>query len=252
MSDHQATPFWRDERFLRGLSQFIALALVILAGFLLYRNMIRALEQRGMLPSMHFLDLTAGFDIGEYLISFSRSDNYLRAFVVGLLNTLQVSVLGIVFATILGIIVGVARLSTNYLVNKVASIYVEILRNIPLLVLLIFWYLGVFLKLPKIKEAVILPGPTFLSNRGVAIPWGIPSETFSQYLWILAIGVLLASVVAWWLVRQGRRTGRPRLVSLWSPLTFLAVATLGWALLPQAPLTPDLPYLKGLNTKGGR
>jgi general L-amino acid transport system permease protein len=244
-------PFWRDERVLNVISQIVVVALVVALLAFLYRNMIDSLAQLGLLPSLDFLRLTSGFDIGESLISYSRNDTYGRAFVVGLLNTMLVAGLGVVFTTILGVIVGVARLSRNYLVNKLASVYIEILRNVPLLVLLIFWWQGVFLKLPRVKDAIILPGPIFLSNRGVAIPWGIPTESWPAYLVALGVGLLLGIGVGVALYIQGKRTGRMPLTGFWGFLTFLAVAIIAWIVLPQ-PLTFDRPTLTGLNTTGGK
>jgi general L-amino acid transport system permease protein len=246
-----ATRFWRDERFLQALGQAAFLLLVLFLAYALYNNMVRALQQQGLVTGFSFLQQTAGFDIGERLISYSRSSSYLRAFQVGLLNTILVSALGILFATALGMVVGVARLSTNYLVKSIAKAYIEIIRNIPLLVLLVFWYTGFFLKLPTIKEAWILPGPIYFTNRGIVIPWGIPTASFRTYLWILTFGLLITLGMTWLLILKGRRTGRPPRVTLWSLVTFLGVAVLGWLLLPQSPLTVDIPYIDGLNIAAG-
>ena len=250
-----SVPFWRDERVLQWIAQIVFLVAVVAFLWYLYHNMITALAQRGLLPSFHFLNLTAGFDIGEHLISYSRSSTYGRAFLVGILNTIEVSFLGIIFATLLGVIVGVMRLSTNWLLNKLASLYIEFIRNIPLLVLLVFWYTGVFLQFPRLKEAKILPGPTILSNRGVAMPWGEPTITWHLYLYILLAGLIVAAIVWWRLTLIGKRTGRMPLVSLWSPLTFLVIAALGWVGLAlfshQAPLVLDTPQIKGMRTVGG-
>jgi general L-amino acid transport system permease protein len=248
-------PFWRDERVLSILSQVVVVVLVV--GLILYliNNLIGSLTvQLGVPISFNFLDSTAGFDIGESLIEFERSDTYLRAIVVGLLNTLQVAFFGIILSTILGSTIGVMRLSTNFLVSRIAGLYVEIFRNIPLLVLLIFWAQAVFLKLPRIGEAVILFNPyfpIFLSNRGIASPWGIPTESWATYLLVLVGGLILASIVAFALVQRGKRTGRMPFVTLWFVVTFLAVAAVGWIALPQ-PLTLSRPALEGFNTTGGR
>ncbi|MBT7783478.1 MAG: ABC transporter permease subunit, partial [Anaerolineae bacterium] len=249
-STEEAIPFWRDERKLRVLGQ-VAFLIVTVAFFsYLYNNMITALAAQGMLPSFAFLGRTAGFDIGESLIEYVRSDTYGRALTVGILNTIYVSIIGIFFATILGVTLGVARLSTNFLVAKLSSAYLEVLRNIPLLVLLIFWYSGVFITLPRIKEALHW-GPVFLSNRGIAIPWGIPTTTWESYTFILLFAFLLAGVASWRLKVIGERTGRPPLRIIWVPLTFLVVALIGWFVLPQSPLTMEKPELKGLNFVGG-
>ncbi len=229
---------------------FLVILLAVI-GYLL-RNMLDSLRQQGMGLGFSFLRLTSGFDIGEYLIPYSRASTYLQAFEVGLLNTALVSFLGIIFATLLGVLVGVARLSQNFLVQWLARAYIELLRNIPLLVLLIFWYTGIFLKLPRTSQATAWPGGILLTNRGIAIPWGLPTATYPTYLWFLAAGVLAAAVVAVACIRIGRRTGRTPLVWGWSLLAFLAVAAIGWYLLPAAPLQLDTPALKGLRLAGGK
>lgn len=249
-STEETIPFWRDERILRILGQVVFLVFVVGFFSYLYNNMMTALAAQGMTPSFDFLTRTAGFDIGESMIEYVRSDTYGRALYVGILNTIYVSIIGIFFATIFGVILGVARLSTNFLVAKLASVYLEILRNIPLLVLLVFWYGAVFITLPRVKEAITI-GPAYISNRGMVIPRGIPSETWSTYLSILGMGLVAAFIVSWLLKRVGEKTGRPPLTILWSTLTFFMIAIIGWFVLPQAPLVPDYPELKGLNFTGG-
>jgi len=245
-------PFYRDERVLGVISQIVVVGAVVgLLGYF-YSNMISALrEQMGVAIDYGFLRSTAGFDIGEYLIEYSRSETYLRALIVGLLNTFQVAVLGIIFATLLGVLIGVMRLSTNFLVNRIASVYIDIFRNIPLLLLLIFWAQAVFFKLPRVQEALIMPGPTYLSNRGMAIPWGLPTDSWPIYRIVLIAGLILAFVVARLLKQQGLRTGRMPLITLWWLVTFVVVGIMGWFALPQ-PLTLTTPELVGFNTQGGR
>lgn len=245
-------PFWRDERYLQILGQVIFIAVVLLFGYFISRNMVDGLRRQGMTLGLNFIQGTAGFDIGEKLIDYSRGSTYLQAFFVGLLNTLLVSVVGIIFSTILGVILGVARLSGNFLVNRLAAFYLELIRNLSLLVFLIFWYLGVFLKLPRVNEAVVWPGSIYLTNRGVGIPWGLPTESFGTYRWILLFGLLLAIAVAYYLNEQGKRTGRPPLTVVWATGTFLFVAVIGWFVLPASPFEWDLPFVKGLNLAGGK
>lgn len=243
--------FWRDERVLQVAGQVLFLALVIaFVGYIL-QNMVANLQRQGMGLGFDFFRQISGFDIGETLIEYTRTSSYLRAFSVGIFNTLLVSILGIVFATVLGVVVGVARLSENFITNRIAWVYIEILRNIPLLVLLVFWYKAVFLKLPRIRSAAALPGPVYLTNRGIAVPWGTPTETFSSYLLILLIALLLAGGLGAFLILRGRRTERMPLWLPWSLLVFLAVAAAGWLFLPQAPLSADLPFIAGLNLSGG-
>ncbi len=245
-------PFYRDERILGVISQIVVVGVVLGLLSYFYSNMVTALrEQMGVAIDYSFLRATAGFDIGESLIEYSRSETYLRALSVGLLNTFQVAILGIIFASLLGIIIGVMRLSTNFLISRIAAVYIDIFRNIPLLLLLIFWAQAVFFKLPRVQDALILPGPTFLSNRGMAVPWGLPTESWPTYRIILIAGLILAFVVARLLKEQGKRTGRMPLITLWWFVTFVAVAVVGWFVLPQ-PLTLTTPELAGFNTQGGR
>jgi general L-amino acid transport system permease protein len=245
-------PLWRDERFLRVFGQVVfIIILTILLGFLA-RNMLNSLHQKGLALGFSFLRLTAGFDIGEHLISYDRSSTYLRAFGVGLLNTALVSFLGIFFATILGVILGVSRLARNFLIRSAARIYIELLRNIPLLGLLFFWYTGIFIKLPRVREATPFLGSFLFTNKGVAVPWGLPTETFPAFMGVLAFGAVLALGAGYGLALYGRRTGHRPLVSLWSILTFLGIAILGWFFLPAPALILDLPIVQGLGIVGGR
>nr|BAL44365.1 polar amino acid ABC transporter inner membrane subunit [uncultured bacterium]BAL56563.1 L-amino acid transport system permease protein [uncultured Chloroflexota bacterium] len=245
-------PFWRDERFLRISAQVIFL--LILAGLLatLLNNMLQALRQQGLVLGFSFLQLTSGFDIGETLIPYDRSATYGRAFLVGLLNTAYVSLLGIVFATLIGLVIGVARLSRNFLIQLLARIYIEALRNIPLLVLLIFIYSGVFLKFPQIRQPLYL-GPIMFTNRGVFAPWPVPTETFPIFRLFIFAG-LVAAILTWiGLWRYGQKTGRAPLTWFWSALIWLSFVLLGWLVLAsRPPLALEFPRLEGLRMLGGR
>ncbi len=251
LSSPKRPPLWRDERVLRLAGQALfLLALAALLGYLA-NNMFTNLRRQGIAFGFDFLRLTAGFDIGEHLIPYARSDSYLRAFTVGLANTALVAGLGILFSTVFGILFGVGQLSSNFLVRSLARAYIELMRNIPLLVLLIFLYSAVFIQLPRVREALTLPGPIYLSNRGVAIPWGQPTATFRSYLGGLGLGLVAALGVELALGWYGRRTGRTPLRGAWGLLAFLAVAAAGWFLLPEAPLQLSQPALQGLRLVGG-
>jgi len=210
------------------------------------------LAKQGITLNLTFLRGVSGFDIAEFLFPYDRNSTYWQAYLVGLLNTLSVSIVGIIFATILGIILGVARLSTNFVVNRLAAFYLELIRNLSLLVFLIFWYLGVFLKLPRVKEAIVWPGDILLSNRGVGIPWGIPTASYPTFRLILIIGFILSVVVFFSLRSYSQRTGRAPLTTLWTLLTFLLVALIGWLVMPEKPLMLDLPRVEGLKFSGGK
>ena len=188
--------FWRDERFLKVATQVLVVVIIAGFAFLLARNMVASLRKQGIALGFNFLSDSAGFDIGEMLITYTNTDTFGRALQVGLLNTLVICAVGVLLATVLGILVGLARLSENFLVNRMARLFVEAMRNVPLLVLLIFIYSAFFLKLPRVRQAIELPGPIFLSNRGVSMPWGIPTASARLYLLVLALAVVGAIVTA--------------------------------------------------------
>lgn len=244
--------FWRDERFLRIATQVLVLILIVGFAAILTRNMVSSLRKQGIALGFNFLGDSAGFDIGEMLIPYTNTDTFSRALQVGLLNTLVICAVGIALSTALGILVGLARLSENFLVNRLARLFVEAMRNVPLLVLLIFIYTGMFLKLPRVRQAIELPGSVFLSNRGVSMPWGIPTASARLYLLVLALAVVGAIVTALMVRQRSRRLDRPQPVFSLSLLAFVLIAVLGWFVMPESPLRLDLPSVQGLNFSGGR
>lgn len=245
-------PFWRDERILNILGQVVFIIGLLFIASLIYQNMKAGLAKQGITLSYGFLQGISGFDISETLLPYSRTSSYWQAYQVGLLNTLSVSIAGVIASTIFGVILGIARLSTNFLINRLAAFYLELIRNLSLLVFLIFWYLGVFLKLPKVREAVIWPGSIILTNRGVGIPWGLPADSYPTFRLILIVGFILAFGVFFVLRSHSRRTGRAPLTTVWTFLTFIIIALAGWFVLPEKPLTFDVPIIEGLNMTGGK
>ncbi len=254
-SDHGAVPFWRDERYLQIIAQVVVVAALIALGYWLIHNLLTGLEALGTPLSFKFLGLTSQFDIGESMIEYSRNSTYTQALLVGLLNTIKVSFLGIVFATIFGIIVGIARLSKNWLVNKLAAIYVETLRNIPLLVFLIFLSTSVFHKLPRVKDALSAWGWAFLTNRGIYVVWPRPSGGWDVYKWFLLGAFIIGFIVAAIKFREGKKTGRMPLYWLWGFAVFALVAAISWFIaqfMAGPPMYLDFPTLQGRNFKGGQ
>jgi len=254
-SDHGTVPFWRDERYLQIIAQVVVVSALLALGYWLTHNLLTGLEALGTPLSFKFLGLTAQFDIGEKLIDYSRNSTYLRALTVGLLNTIKVSFLGILFASLFGIIVGIARLSKNWLVNKLATIYVETLRNIPLLVFLIFLSSSVFHKLPRVKEALTIGKYAFLSNRGIYITWLTPGQGWGLYKWFLLIALVAGIILATIKFKEGQRTGRMPLYWLWGLGLFAAIAAVTWGLtllMAGNPLALNVPYKAGRNFKGGQ
>jgi general L-amino acid transport system permease protein len=197
-----------------------------------------------------FLKNTAGFDVSQKLIPYSGSDSYTRVFLVGLLNTLLVSVIGIVFATVIGFAVALGRLSPNWLLSRIAGAYVEGIRNVPLLFQILFWYLAVLAALPGPRQSISLFGSFFLSNRGLIVPRPIGEPG----LWPLTVAALVAIVASLMLNHYARRQlfekGRsitiwPYVVGMLIGLPLLAISVFG------TPFTLEFPELKGFNFAGG-
>ena len=250
----QSKAFWRDLRFLQLLVQVMFVLVVAVAAGILYANVQKNLARLGLSVGYDFLGNPASFDIGESFIPYQASDPYHRAILVGIVNTLVVSALGILMATVVGTVAGVARLSSNWLVNQLAAAYVGVIRNTPLLIQLMFWYFGVILQLPAVREAITFPGPVYLSKRGVYIPWLQGTATFEQ--WLSYVWLALLSIVLIWALFTfiARRSGRP--LPLYTYLAYLLVPALilafGAMIQPEFPLEADIPALSGLNFKGGQ
>ncbi len=201
--------FLNDPRVRSIIYQVITLAVVI--GFFAYiaHNTVTNLQRQGIAAGFGFLDRTAGFDIGFTLIEYSAVSTYGRAFWVGLLNTLLVAGIGVVLATLLGFVVGIARLSSNWLVARLSTIYIEVLRNVPLLLQLLFWYFAVLQTLPQPRDSIDVVGLFFLTNRGLAVPRPIFAEGVDAVLIAFAAAVVGVVVLARWARRRRERTGQP-------------------------------------------
>jgi general L-amino acid transport system permease protein len=234
---------WSDPRFRAVLWQVLALAAVLWIAAAILANLFENLEGRGIASGFSFLGTTAGFGVTMSLIPFSEASSFGRAFLVGLLNTLLVSAIGIVLATILGFVTGIARLSHNWLVARLAEAYVETLRNIPLLLQLFFWYFAVLRALPAPRQSLNLVGLGFLNNRGLYFPAPIASAGTVEALIALALAVL--ALIAAMAYRRDKRAVA-RLTIPWCGL--LVLAALGWLL---ATVTWDRPRLGGFNFSGG-
>jgi general L-amino acid transport system permease protein len=190
-------PLWRDDRFWRIAGQLIAVFLALVIVAIIWSNLNRNLQQLGIQFGFDFLNQQASFDIGETPIPYQPTDAYIRAFWVGLTNSLRVAVLGIIFTTIIGVIAGIGRLSDNWLVRNIMLVYVEVFRNTPLLLQLLFWYFAVFLSFPKIQNKITLWGFLGLSQNGIELPWFNLSPEFSALLLGLTFytGAFIAEIV---------------------------------------------------------
>jgi len=200
-----------------------------------------------------FMKNPASFGIGETFISYDPSNTYERALLVGLVNTLVVSVLGIFFTTIVGILVGVARLSSNWLINRFAAAYVGVIRNTPLLLQLMFWYFAVIIQLPSVRQAIRLSGPIYLTQRGIYLTWAEATPTFAAWRVFIFIA-FLSVLMIWFGLRSAQRRASVPLSPWWNVAYLLVpvlIIWLGIILQPEPPLRSVVPELTGLNFKGG-
>jgi general L-amino acid transport system permease protein len=244
-----AVPPWRDVRVLRIAGQVVVVLVVGLLVAFIARNFMSAMSERGLGFGFGFLGRSAGFDISESPIPYSSTDTYGKAFLVGLLNTLFISLVGIILATVLGIVVGVARLSPNWLVRRIASAYVEAIRNTPLLVQLFLIYFAVFLQLPAVSQTLSLPGSIFVNQRGVFVPGPQLTATFPAWLAFVAAGIGI--LVAVRRVARRREDAGDPIHGLRSAgwLALLAIVVVGWILV--GPVAFDLPLREQFNFVGG-
>lgn len=241
---------WRDPRARAVIFQVLALAIVGWAGWTLFDNTLTNMAARGISTGFGFLDEPAGFGIGFSLIDYNETMSYGRTFWVGLLNTLLVSALGIFIATVMGFIIGIARLSSNWLVAKLALAYIEIFRNLPLLLQVFFWYFAVLRNLPSPRQSVTIGEAVFLNNRGLVLPEPIYQPGAGWVGIALLAGIAATIVLARVARRRQDRTGR-RLPVLWPGLALVIGLPLAVYGLAGGPVIWELPELQGFNFRGG-
>ncbi len=243
------TKFWNDPDKRAMFFQVIIVVLVVGIIGHFVNNALTNLETRGITTGFGFLTQTSGFDILLTLIPYDATYSFGRTFIVGLLNTLLVSFLGVFFATLLGFVLGVARLSNNWLVSKIALCYIETFRNIPLLLQIFFWYVAVLGPLPSPRQSIEI-GNAFLNNRGFYTPAPVLESGF----WVVAVALLVAIGLCWYLSRWNHRrqdaTGQVFPV-FWSSVGILIVVPLLAFFLAGSPLSWDQPVLRGFNFQGG-
>ena len=242
--------FYNDP-IIRGRLYQLLVALLVLAfavwiGFNTAENLARQNKTTGF----DFFGKTSGFDIFFTLIPYSRASYYWEAFLVGILNTALVSVLGIFFATIWGFVLGIARLSNNWIISRLATVYIEILRNIPLLLQLFFWYFAVLKALPNVKQSYVFLGDFALNNRGIYIPAPIYDDKFVWVVGALAITLIGISFLRRWSRARLEATGQRFPVFLTSLALLIVLPGLVW-LVSGTNVTFEIPELKGFNYKGG-
>ncbi len=232
---------------------FYQLLFVVVLVWIVYEvvdNVRSNLETQRIAAGFGFLTNNAGFDVNQTLIPYSGSDSYARVFLVGLLNTLLVSIIGIFFATLIGFLVGLGRLSPNWLLARISGGYVELLRNIPLLFQILFWYLAVLGTLPSPRQSISWFGVIFLSNRGLVVPTPIPQPGWEAVAAALLIAIGASLSLRFYARRKLFQTGQiltiwPTIVGMLIGLPLLAVLVYG------APVSFEIPQLRGFNFAGG-
>lgn len=245
----QEVPFWHDPAKRAMVFQAVALCLVFVFGYYIFSNTQANLRRQSISTGFGFLNREAGFSIGETLIHYSAANTYARALLVGVLNTVKVAFIGNVITLVLGVLIGVARLSRNWLVSKLAAGYIEAFQNIPVLLQLFFWY-AIFHNLPSPRQSLhLLPG-VFFNDRGFyfPVPAGDPA-----YAWAAAafgLAVLLSWLLRRWARRRQAQTGQ--IFPVWRAAGGLLIGlpALAW-LLAGAPTAMNVPHLAGFNFQGG-
>jgi general L-amino acid transport system permease protein len=229
--------------------QILLLAVVVFVGYYLFSNLQANRADQGISTGFAFLNQPAGFPVLIHLIEYTEADTYGRAFFVALINTVVISLMGIVLATIIGVVMGLARLSNNWLVARLATVYVETLRNIPLLLQMFFWYFAVLAALPTPKNSIIF-ADFFLNKRGIYSPNPIAQDGFGFVVAGFVLSIIASIALVVWAKKRQTRTG------LWFPaywaslgtivvITFLALAASGF------PIEFDLPQKSRFNVTGG-
>ncbi|MDP7548599.1 MAG: ABC transporter permease subunit, partial [Alphaproteobacteria bacterium] len=246
--------FFHDERVRSVFYQLLTAGVVGWLVWYLVTNTAHNLEVRGMNTGFGFLTATAGFDTDFKLIEYKPGvGTYGRIFLIGCINTLLVSFLAIIASTIMGFVVGVLRLSTNWLVARLALAFVEIIRNTPLLLQIIFWYVGVFALLPRVKNSLDLSAGAevvFLNNRGLYSAWPIPGDLFWMTITAFVIAVVGVFVLRRWAHKRQDSTGQ-QFPIFSASLALLVILPGAVYLATGSPLEWDVPTLQGFNFTGG-
>ena len=246
----EKVPFWLDPKKRAILFQFVTFCLVGLLAYYLVSNTLINLKRQNIATGFSFLHKESSFEIGESLIPYSAANTYARALLVGALNTIKVAFIGVIVTIILGTFVGIARLSSNWLVSKLAAIYIEVMQDIPVLLQLFFWYAIFYETLPPPQEAVSPGVGIFMSNRGVAftIPEGHPAHKYMLLAFV--VGCLVVYLIRRWARMRQEKTGQffPTFrVGIALIIGLPLITWLGFG----APMKMDVPQLVGFNFEGG-
>ena len=245
-----SVPFWLDPKKRAIMFQIAVFVMVGLLAYYLISNTIINLKKQSIATGWGFFNKESAFEIGESLISYSAANSYGRALVVGALNTLKVSFIGIIITLLLGTILGIARLSSNWLVSKLASIYIEVMQDIPILLQLFFWYAIFYETFPGPHQALSPINGLFLCNRGVAFTVPAAHPAHKYMLLALFVGCVVVYLVRRWAKKRQEKTGKFFPVFRFGIAIVIGLPLITW-LAFGAPMKMDIPKLVGFNFKGG-
>ncbi|MCP3440811.1 amino acid ABC transporter permease [Bradyrhizobium sp. CCGUVB14] len=245
----KVSPFY-DPKLRSIVVQVAIVVLLVLGLWWISDNTIENLRRSNIPTGFEFLNSRSGFEIPDRLIDYSSESSYGRALLVGIVNTVRVAVLGIIVATIIGFVVGIGRLSSNWMIRKLATIYIEVFRNVPLLLVILFWYQGVLALLPNVRSSLALPFGSYLNNRGLYLPRLI----WSQGAWLIIAGLMIAIGLSWYVARRARArqmaTGQ-QLPVFWVSVALLIGLPLLGCVLAGFPMTVEFPQKGTFMLTGG-
>jgi general L-amino acid transport system permease protein len=232
------------------LFQVIAIVIVALVAYHAIDNLNYNTERLGIRTGFGFLDIRAGFDIAETLIKYTPDSTNLDAFYVGLLNTLMISAIGIIFASIIGLIVGISRLSSNYLISRLANAYIELFRNIPILLQIFFWYNLALISLPSTRNSYQFLDSIFLNLRGIYFPKPVADNGFIFVILAFIVGIIISFFLRKFFKQKHDKTGVTSHTFSYHLLSLLALPSMVFFILG-SPMHLDYPSLQGFNFRGG-
>ncbi len=232
---YQGIPVWRHARILQWATQIVSgfMAVVLVAWFFL--NIGGAIQDRNIPYGFSFLDREYQTPIGHHFLPYESSDSFLYALGVAATNTVVVSIIGVILATALGIVIGVSRLSGNWIVSKLALVFVEFFRNVPLLVQLFFWFY-IFLALPPERDGFVFFDRLYVNNAGISLPWPVPSDAGMGLVWLALalVGVITGVIVHRFLLKRETMTGRASYPVVYGAITTVGIGLITWIALMAA------------------
>jgi general L-amino acid transport system permease protein len=241
----------RDRRCGWGVGQVVFVLVLLWLAATLWHNLTLNLQRSGIQVGFHFIQSQASFDIGEPIIAYSPTDSFARALLVGLINTLRVAGMGIVLSTLVGLIIGLARLSDNWLIEQLAKLYVEVFRNTPLLLQLFVWYFAGFANLPAIDRHTPSSSLVYFTNRGLALTWLQPTAATGTWIGLLFLATLMAIGLWHWRQQLRIEQGIPSHGWLWSGGAIVVGSTFALTMTQTSPFHWDIPHCNGTELEGG-